>query len=84
MARPTAEICAPPALQRSKAFTSTPAWKLLRTPEQAVQAWEQATRQCWRALALIMKVKLEAVESGSCTWSVRINEMGLSGAVNLA
>lgn len=28
------------------------------------QAWEQATRQRWRALALIIKAKLEAVDAG--------------------
>ncbi|WP_198651245.1 hypothetical protein [Salinicola sp. CPA57] len=27
-------------------------------------AWEQACRQRWRALALVIKAKLEAVESG--------------------
>jgi hypothetical protein len=26
--------------------------------------WEQACRQCWRALALVIKAKLEAVETG--------------------
>lgn len=36
----------------------------LRTPEAALKEWEQATRQRWRALALVIKAKLEAVESG--------------------
>jgi len=45
-------------------FARTPGRRLLRSPEQRVQAWEQATRQRWRALALIIKAKLEAVESG--------------------
>lgn len=35
-----------------------------RSPELALKAWEQATRQRWRALALVIKAKLEAVESG--------------------
>lgn len=35
-----------------------------RTPEAAQKAWEQATRQRWRALALAIKAKLEAVASG--------------------
>lgn len=36
-----------------------------RRNEWAVeQAWEQATRQRWRALSLAIKAKLEAVESG--------------------
>ncbi|MEM6907201.1 MAG: hypothetical protein AAF494_00860 [Pseudomonadota bacterium] len=36
----------------------------MRTPESAIQKWEQACRQRWRALALVIKAKLEAVESG--------------------
>ena len=35
-----------------------------RTAEAALKEWEQATRQRWRALALVIKAKLEAVESG--------------------
>jgi hypothetical protein len=35
-----------------------------RTPEAAKKEWEQASRQRWRALALVIKAKLEAVESG--------------------
>jgi hypothetical protein len=35
-----------------------------RTAEQALKLYEQATRQRWRALALVVKAKLEAVEAG--------------------
>lgn len=35
-----------------------------RTPEAAEKQWEQACRQRWRALALVIKAKLEAVEAG--------------------
>lgn len=35
-----------------------------RTPEAAVKEWEQACRQRWRALTLVVKAKLEAVEAG--------------------
>ncbi|WCT73969.1 hypothetical protein PQ455_01670 [Sphingomonas naphthae] len=35
-----------------------------REPAAALKEWEQATRQRWRALALVIKAKLEAVESG--------------------
>lgn len=35
-----------------------------RTPEAALKEWEQAVRQRWRALALVIKAKLEAIESG--------------------
>lgn len=37
------------------------------TPEESAKAWEQACRQRWRALALIIKAKLEYVESGIVT-----------------
>lgn len=35
-----------------------------RSPDAATKEWEQACRQRWRALALVIKAKLEAVESG--------------------
>ena len=35
-----------------------------RSDTAARKAYEQATRQRWRALALVIKAKLEAVESG--------------------
>jgi hypothetical protein len=35
-----------------------------RTEEAAKKEWQQAIRQRWRALALVVKAKLEAVESG--------------------
>lgn len=38
-----------------------------RTPEAAEKAWEQACRQRWRALALVIKAKLEAVAAGITT-----------------
>lgn len=45
-------------------FHKTPAGRRRRTSEQAHSAWEQSCRQRWRALALVIKAKLEAVESG--------------------
>src|SRR5262245_61801381 len=33
-----------------------------RSPEKSLAAWEQACRSAWRALALVIKAKLEAVE----------------------
>lgn len=47
-----------------KRFTHTPSKNQKRTDAQAYAAWEQACRQSWRALALVIKAKLEAVESG--------------------
>ena len=39
----------------------------LRLPEAAEKLWEQACRQKWRALALVIKAKLEAVAAGITT-----------------
>ena len=44
-------------------FTKTPTGRE-RAEAQAHSAWEQAGRQRWRALALVIKAKLEAVEAG--------------------
>ncbi len=44
-------------------FRFTPTEKL-RAEDTAHQLWEKACRQRWRALALVVKAKLEAVESG--------------------
>lgn len=38
-----------------------------RTDAQVTKLWEQACRQRWRALALVIKAKLEAVEAGIST-----------------
>jgi len=45
-------------------YTHTPSQGNLRSPAHAESAYEQAVRQKWRALSLVIKVKLEAVESG--------------------
>jgi hypothetical protein len=50
-----------------RAFTRTPTNRT-RTAKQAEEAHQQAVRQKWRALALIVKAKLEAVESGIVTF----------------
>lgn len=39
-----------------------------RTPLQAEQAHAQAVRQCWRALLLVIKAKLEAVDAEITTF----------------
>lgn len=49
-------------------FTRTSNRKLVRTAAQSETAWEQACRQRWRALALVVKAKLEAVEAGITTF----------------
>lgn len=48
----------------SKEFVMTPGGKKERSIEDQRKAWEQACRQRWRALALVIKAKLEAVETG--------------------
>lgn len=48
----------------STEFTRTPGRKKLREPVEALREWEKATRQRWRALSLVVKAKLEAVECG--------------------
>lgn len=50
-----------------KQFWYTPERRNKRTEQQAYTAWEQACRSRWRALYLIIKAKLEAVESGIST-----------------
>ncbi len=52
---------------KDPAFTRTPTNRS-RTARQAEEAHAQAVRQKWRALALIVKAKLEAVESGIVTF----------------
>lgn len=51
----------------STEFTRTPTGKT-RTASAAQDAWEKAGRQRWRALTLVVKAKLEAVESGISTF----------------
>lgn len=50
--------------KKSKEFTLTEIAQKVRSEQDAERAWEQACRQKWRALALVIKAKLEAVESG--------------------
>lgn len=50
--------------KEAREFTHTPARNTRRSAAQQYEAWEQACRQRWRALNLVIKAKLEAVESG--------------------
>lgn len=52
----------------AREFTHTPTRGTKRSPAQAEEAYEQAVRQRWRALALVIKAKLEAVEAGIVTF----------------
>lgn len=48
----------------SRDFTHTPARGYRRTDIERDKAYEQAVKQRWRALNLVIKAKLEAVEAG--------------------
>ncbi|GEP00589.1 hypothetical protein [Methylobacterium haplocladii] len=50
--------------RKSREFTHTEAKRQARSATAAEAAWEQACRSRWRALALVIKAKLEAVEVG--------------------
>lgn len=49
---------------QSREFVYTPVRRQRRSSEAQREAYEQATRQRWRALALVIKAKLEAVAAG--------------------
>jgi len=49
-------------------FANTPTGRRRRHPDDMIKHWEQACRQSWRALALVIKAKLEAVEAGIATF----------------
>lgn len=51
----------------AREYWYTPGRGQKRTEEAANTAWEQACRSRWRALYLIVKAKLEAVEAGIST-----------------
>ena len=53
--------------KNSREFTHTPERDKPRSSAAAEAAYEQATRQRWRALALWIKAVLEAAESGITT-----------------
>jgi hypothetical protein len=48
-------------------FRYTAVRRYERSREEAAAVWEQACRQRWRALALVIRAKLEAVEAGIVT-----------------
>jgi hypothetical protein len=54
--------------REDREFTHTPQRGNRRSTAQAEEAYEQAVRQRWRALALVIKAKLEAVEAGIVTF----------------
>ena len=53
--------------RQAREFTMTPTGRE-RSATAAAEAYEQAVRQRWRALTLVVKAKLEAVEAGIATF----------------
>lgn len=53
--------------KQDEKFWYTPERRNKRSEQQAYAAWEQSCRSKWRSLYLIIKAKLEAVESGIST-----------------
>ena len=51
-------------------FRKTPKGRKRRDDTKVYEAWEQACRQRWRAFALVIKAKLEAVDTGITTFDV--------------
>ena len=51
-------------LPRIEEFDYTPQRRAKRSESSRREAWEQACRQRWRALKLVIQAKLEAVECG--------------------
>lgn len=49
-------------------FRFTPARRTRRSEKAQFDAWEQECRRCWRALLLVVKAKLEAIETGISTF----------------
>lgn len=64
MPRPTVGCCD----RWPSSGTHTAARGTRREPKAAYDEWEKACRQRWRALALCIKAKLEAVECGITTF----------------
>ena len=56
-----------PILEDFEHYARKNGTKTRRTPQAAQSAHEQAERQAWRALVLVLKAKLEAVEAGITT-----------------
>lgn len=52
----------------SPLFKRSPAGRKVYGPDEQAKAWEMACRRQWRALALVIKAKLEAVQSGIVTF----------------
>jgi len=57
-------LTVPMPSKQDRAITHTPTTRVLRSPQAQREAYDQAVRQRWRAVALYVKATLEAVEAG--------------------
>lgn len=63
----TIRFTLPLPAKTDKQFLRTPTGRVRRPLHAAEKAWEQACRSRWRALLLVIKAKLEAVQVGIST-----------------
>lgn len=63
----TIRFTLPLPAKTDRQFHRTPTGRQRRNPADAERAWEQACRSRWRALLLVIKAKLEAVQVGIST-----------------
>lgn len=54
-------------MPKKEEFRYSPSRRVRRSDAAMLEAWEQGCRQRWRALGLVVKAKLEAVEAGIST-----------------
>lgn len=52
-------------MRRKSEFETTPSGRARNYQEDIDRAWQQSSREQWRALALVIKAKLAYVESGA-------------------
>ncbi len=69
----------------SKEVRETPGGRWLRSESEQTKAWQAAVRQRWRAIVLVVKAKLEAVEAGISTFeSEFLGNLVLPGGATVA
>ena len=64
------QVCIKIALPSREEFRYTPSRERERSIQAVEKEWEQACRQRWRALNLVIKAKLEAIEAEISTFEI--------------
>jgi hypothetical protein len=62
------KIQIPAPSKNDREIRETPSGRYRRTDAAIMEAWQAALRQRWRALVLVVKAKLEAVDAGVATF----------------